>query len=84
VSTQSASGVPESPSYISTGHLPSPELMVELVREAYQCLKNNTDSTNSEICPALARLSRDLFGICVAGTGDKVYSAGDADTNSLL
>jgi glutaminase len=79
VSTQSASGVPEAPSYISTGHLPSPELLVELVREAYQCFKNNTDGKNCEIYPALARVSRDLFGICVAGTSGKVYSAGDAD-----
>lgn len=71
--------VSEAPSYISTGHLPSAELVAELVREAYQRFKNNTDGNNSEVYPALARVSRDLFGICVASSSSNTYSAGDAD-----
>ena len=77
--TQSAGGDFAGPHYVSTGHLPSPEMVTELVREAYQQFKNNTDGANSTVYPALARVARDLFGICVAGTSGSIYSVGDSD-----
>lgn len=64
---------------VSTGHLPSPELVEKLVRGAYDEFKGDKEGQNSQVYPALARVSPDLFGICVVGTSGNVYSAGDVD-----
>jgi len=66
-------------SYVSTGHLPPAELVSEFVADAHEQFKSNTEGQNSQVYPALARVRSDLFGICVAGTDGKVYSAGDAE-----
>ena len=68
--------------YISTGHLPEPEMVQRLVSEAHERFKSNDDGQNSQVYPALARVPRDLFGVCVVGTSGRVYAAGDTDTNS--
>ena len=65
--------------YVSTGHLPSPELVKAWVSEAYQRFKSNSEGENSDVYPALARVSHELFGICVVGTSGNVYAAGDTD-----
>src|SRR5215470_8075892 len=65
--------------YISTGHLPDPELVQRLVSEAHARFKSNTEGQNSQIYPALARVPSDLFGVCVVGTSGRVYAAGDVD-----
>ena len=65
--------------YVSTGHLPSPDLVRTLVAEAHQRYASNTDGLNSQVYPALARVPKDLFGVCVVTTGGNVYAAGDAD-----
>ena len=65
--------------YVSTGHLPSPERVQELVAEAYERFKSNTEGENSQVYPALARVPRDLFGICVVGTPGNVFAAGDTE-----
>jgi glutaminase len=65
--------------YISTGHLPGPETVQQRVSEARQRFQSNTDGENSQVYPALARVSRDLFGICIVGTSGRVYAAGDTD-----
>ena len=65
--------------YVSTGHLPSPEQVKTLVSEAHQRFKSNTDGKNSDVYPALARVPRELFGVCVVGTGGNIYAAGDTD-----
>jgi glutaminase len=65
--------------YVSTGHLPTPEMVQALVTEAHASFKSNDEGENSQVYPALARASRDLFGICVAGTSGKIYAAGHAD-----
>jgi glutaminase len=67
------------PPYVSTGHLPTPERVTALVREAYERYKSNTEGANSQVYPALARVPSSLFGVCLAGTSGNVYSAGDAD-----
>src|SRR5262247_2029484 len=64
--------------YVSTGHLPSPEMVKALVSEAYERFKSIGEGRNSDVYPALARVPRDLFGICVVGVSGNVYSAGDA------
>jgi glutaminase len=69
----------EDTGYISTGHLPSPEQVQKLVRDAYDRFKSDTEGENSQVYPALARVSRDLFGICVVGTSGNVYAEGATD-----
>jgi glutaminase len=65
--------------YVSTGHLPSIELVQELVCEAHQRFKSNAEGRNSDVYPALTRVPRELFGICVAGAGGNVNAVGNAD-----
>ena len=65
--------------YVSTGHLPEPETVQELVSEAQRRFKSNSDGQNSQVYPALARIPNDLFGVCVVGTSGRVYAAGDTD-----
>jgi len=67
------------PSYVSTGHLPTPEQVRALVAEAYERYKSTGEGTNSQVYPALARVPSELFGICVVGTSGNVYAVGDAD-----
>jgi glutaminase len=64
--------------YISTGHLPPSERVTALVAEAHARYKSNTEGNNSQVYPALARVPRELFGICVVGTSGNVYAVGDA------
>jgi glutaminase len=65
--------------YVSTGRLPSPDVIKDLIAEAHARFKSNTEGRNSQVYPALARVSSDLFGICVVGTSGNVYAAGDSD-----
>ena len=65
--------------YVSTGHLPSPEQVQALVYQAYDLYKSNREGSNSQVYPALARVSRSLFGVCLVGTSGNIYSAGDAE-----
>jgi glutaminase len=65
--------------YVSTGHLPPAERVRELVVEAYEHCRSNTDGKNAQVYPALARVSPDLFGVCVAGTNGELFAVGDAD-----
>ena len=66
--------------YVSTGHLPTAEMVaVNLVAEAHARYKSNSDGENSQVYPALARVARDLFGVCVAGVSGSIYAAGDTD-----
>ena len=64
--------------YVSTGHLPSPEQVRALVAQAYEKYRSVTEGENSKVYPALARVPSELFGICVVGTSGKVLlDAGD-------
>jgi glutaminase len=65
--------------YISTGHLPGPEDVQKLISDAHRRFASNTDGHNSQVYPALARVPSDLFGVCVAGTSGRLYSAGDTE-----
>ncbi|QOZ33835.1 glutaminase A [Bradyrhizobium sp. CCBAU 53421] len=65
--------------FISTGHLPDPEMVQELVSQAHLRFKSNSEGCNSQVYPALARVPSELFGVCVAGTGGPVHGAGDID-----
>jgi hypothetical protein len=74
-----SSAAPLNRSYVSTGHLPDPELVQALVNEAYERFRSRSEGHNSEVYPALAKVSPDLFGVCVVDTRGKVYAAGDID-----
>jgi len=63
--------------YISTGHLPSPRQVQEAVDEAFRMYRPEGNGEVSRTYPALARVPRHLFGICVAGTSGSIYGAGD-------
>jgi glutaminase len=64
--------------FVSTGHLPDPERVAELVTDAYEHYRGDTDGENSDVYPALAAAPSDCFGICVAGTSGEVFAVGDA------
>ena len=67
------------PPYVSTGQLPTPEQVRALVGEAHERYRSVAEGKNSEVYPALARVPRELFGICVVGTSGNVYAVGDAE-----
>jgi glutaminase len=65
--------------YVSTGNLPDAKQVQTLVSEAHKRFKSTVEGNNSEVYPALTRVPKDLFGICVVGTSGNVYMAGDAE-----
>jgi len=69
----------ESPWHVSTGHLPSPEIVATLVAAGHNRFKSNRGGKNSAAYPALERVQRDLFGVCLVDAGGHVYVAGDAE-----
>ncbi len=75
--------MPNSPSlesaFVSTGRLPTPERVQELVSEAHRLFASNTEGRNSEVYPALARVPTELFGVCVVGASGNIYQAGATD-----
>jgi len=78
VSSKATSDKLAKAAYVSTGHLPPPEMVRTLVTEAYEQFKTNTEGKNSGVYPALARVPSELFGICVVGTDGDFFSVGDA------
>lgn len=75
MSSQDQAGVP----FVSTGHLPAPTTIQDLVDEAHASFKANTEGQNSQVYPALSEVPSDLFGICLVGTSGSIYSAGEFD-----
>lgn len=65
--------------YISTGVLPPPEEVWELVQEAHRRFKTHTDGANSKVYPALERVPAELFGICVVGVTGRIFEIGEAE-----
>jgi glutaminase len=64
---------------VSRGRLPTPAVTKALVDEAHTRYRSADDGAISTVYPALARVPRDLFGVCVVGTSGNIYAAGDAD-----
>jgi glutaminase len=56
----------------------------QLVAEAHERYRTNTDGVISQVYPALGRVPRELFGICIAGIGGNVYAAGDTDAELTI
>jgi glutaminase len=65
--------------HVSTGRLPSPELVQSWLDEAHARFAGNREGELSDVYPALARAPADAFGIAVAATTGHVSTAGDAE-----
>lgn len=79
MSTPQSTDPPEGPPFVSTGDLPEPLWIRQLLEEAHRRFKDNQEGANAQVYPALARVPSDLFGICIVGTSGAVYPAGDVD-----
>jgi glutaminase len=64
--------------WISTGHLPSAEVVQALVLEAHQRYAPVREGKVADYIPALAAAAAEQFGICVAGCGGQLIEAGDS------
>jgi glutaminase len=70
--------------FVSTGTLPGPQRIRELLDEAHRRYRANSEGQCSQVYPALALVRPDLFGVCVAGTNGSTYLAGDARHNFAI
>ena len=77
-SDQSAEATVEAP-YVSTGRLPSPDIVRAFVSDAHERFRANRDGAVSDVYPALAQVPDDLFGLCVVGVSGGTYASGDWD-----
>jgi glutaminase len=68
-----------SDAYVSTGQLPQPEVVQEVLDEAYERFRTNVEGELSTVYPALAAAPSDALGICIISTDGRVHSVGDAD-----
>ncbi len=64
---------------INDGHMPSLEVVHDLVRTAYQRFKDDDEGQVADYIPALAAVPRHLFGLCVVGVNGSIYAVGDTD-----
>jgi glutaminase len=64
--------------FVSTGRLPSNQEVESYVRMAHDLFKDNDQGQNASHYPALARVPRHLFGLCVCNPSGKQYAVGDA------
>jgi glutaminase len=78
VSSDRPGGASAEPSFVSTGRLPSPEVVRALVTQAHERFRSNREGHNSDVYPALADVAPDLFGLCVVGVNGAAYASGDA------
>src|SRR5215470_1730626 len=70
--------------YVSTGRLPSPEMVKSLVSEAYERFKSNAEGCSSDVYEALTRVPSDLFGVCVVGTSGNVRARASRPSGNLF
>ena len=68
------------PPQVSTGELPQPEQVRDLVTEAYERYRTNEDGAVADYIPALAAASPEWFGISVVGTRGRSFEIGDVET----
>lgn len=73
-----------SPTFISTGRLPSDAQVQALIEATYERFRANDEGENAQHYPALARVPRNLFGICVTSVAGNNFAAGDAEVAFTL
>jgi glutaminase len=66
---------------VSTGRLPEPAQIGDLITEAWSLFRVEDSGAPSTVYPALASADPALFGICVAGVGGRLHAAGDSDVH---
>jgi len=64
--------------WVSNGHLPTAEVVQELVAEAHRRFAPVPDGRVADYIPALAEASPDHFGLCVSSSGGALFEAGEA------
>jgi glutaminase len=63
---------------VSTGQLPTPEVVGELLTEAYERYRTVDAGAVADYIPALARNRPDLFGACIVSAAGRMVAVGDA------
>jgi glutaminase len=64
---------------VSTGHLPGNDEVRRLLEEAYRLAAANDEGAVADYIPALAKVSRRLFGACIVGVNGGVHAIGDVE-----
>lgn len=70
--------------FTSTGSLPAAAAVDQLVKLAHERFCTDTSGQVSNVYPELARVSPDLFGLCVVATSGQTFAAGDAGSQFTL
>jgi glutaminase len=70
--------------FVSTGSLPEPERVRELLAAAHERFRDVDDGALSDVYPALAHGDPRRFGIAVVATSGSVYAVGDAEVPFAL
>jgi len=65
---------------VSTGSLPSGEVVAGVLDEAYERFRHVTSGEVADYIPALARADPNAFGACVVSADGHMVSAGDVST----
>lgn len=65
-------------SAVSTGELPSAELIQSLLEEVYELYGSLDEGAVADYIPALAATDPALFGVCIVGVRGRSFGAGDA------
>ena len=68
------------PPRVSTGELPQPEEIRDVVTRAYERYRTNGDGAVADYIPVLAGASPELFGISVFGVQGRSFEIGDVAT----
>lgn len=63
---------------VSTGSLPAPETVREVVEEAHRSYRGVDEGAVADYIPALAQASPDWFGIAIAGVRGRVSGVGES------
>ncbi len=64
---------------LSIRHLPPADRVKTLVDEAHDRFKSVDEGKVADYIPALAKVPRELFGLCIVGVDGAVYAAGDTE-----
>jgi glutaminase len=64
---------------VSTGRLPTSDRVKTLVAEAHDRFKRVDQGNVADYIPALAQVSRQLFGVCIVGVNGSIHGAGDTE-----
>jgi glutaminase len=69
---------------VSTGQLPDPQEVSRLVEAAHAEVAGVAEGAVSDVYPALARVSPDLFGVCVVAVTGASFGVGEVDHQFAL